>query len=379
MRAGDFSGSFNEMNGKRERVLVAMSGGVDSSAAAIILKKNGFEPIGVTMKLFEPDRDNGNYVPKGCCSTESIYDARYVCSKIGIPHYTLDLSSEFKAKVINNFVDEYLAGRTPNPCIKCNTYLKWGALIEFADKMGINFIATGHYARITALNGGKEFVLLKAKHTSKDQSYALWGIKRELLARTLFPLGELSKTETRRLLEEEGVSFFDKGESQEICFIPDNDLESYLREQAFRRGEDIRKGAILSEKAELMGEHKGLPFYTIGQRKGLGISHPKPLYVKGMDKKRNVLIVAENKSLLSKSCLVEGINWLIDEPPTGEDIAFEVKIRYRHKPSMAKCRILDKGLVGVVFDLPQRAITPGQSAVFYNGDRLCGGGIIIAP
>ncbi len=352
-----------------------MSGGVDSSAAAILLKRAGYDVIGVTMKLRQGENIDSELAVKTCCGADSARDAKYVCQKFDIPHYTINCADAFRKDVVDNLVSEYFAGRTPNPCIRCNTYMKWGELVRLADGLQAEYIATGHYARVVTADDG-EFYLLKGIDNNKDQSYALWGISRDLLSRTLLPIGERQKSEIRQLLQEEGFDFFEKPESQDICFIPDDDLPVFLRESAEKLGLEITEGDIIDDSGEIIGKHKGLPYYTIGQRKGLGISNPVPLYVKDIDTKHNRLVVGENDDLRSSNCRVTNLNWLIPTPTPKSEYVFDVKIRYRHQAARARCAVNDGGIVEVKFKEPQRAITPGQSAVLYDGERVMGGGVI---
>ncbi|MBD3168815.1 MAG: tRNA 2-thiouridine(34) synthase MnmA [candidate division Zixibacteria bacterium] len=360
----------------KQRVVLAMSGGVDSSTAAIILSRDGYEVIGVTMKLWRDDERRWDTAVKSCCSLDSVRDAKYICHKLGIPHYTIDYTEQFKSLVIDNFTDEYFAGKTPNPCIRCNTYMKWGELYRLARQLDAQYIATGHYARIMYDETTGEYSLLKGIDATKDQSYALWGIERKLISRTLLPLGGERKENIRGILKEYGIYFADKAESQEICFIPDNDLEGWLRSKAKEHNLEIPDGDILNENGEIVGRHKGFIHYTIGQRKGLGIAHPRPLYVKRVNSDKNIITVAEDEGLKVRSFTVDRLNWLINEPAAGNVLSFDVKIRYRHKPAPAKCVLNEDGAVEVSFAEPQRAVTPGQSAVFYDSEKVCGGGII---
>ena len=360
---------------KKKRVLVAMSGGVDSSAAAILLHRSGYEVVGVTMKLWDSSALANADSTKSCCGAESARDAKYVCRKLGAPHYTINYASEFKRDVIDNLVGEYLSGRTPNPCIRCNSYLKWGELVKLADQLDIKFISTGHYARIDRLNDG-EYALLKGHDEAKDQSYALWGIQRQLLSRTILPIGTMVKGEIRQLLRDEGFGFSDKPESQEICFVPDNNLPRFIKESAEKSGIAIPEGSIVNRDGTVLGKHRGIPFYTIGQRKWLGIGHTVPLYVKSFHNDRNEVVVSEKDGLLSRTCIVSRLNWLAEKPLQHYEQIFEVKIRYRHLAAPASCELRKDNSMHVAFKEPQRAITPGQSAVFYRAGRVLGGGII---
>jgi len=358
-----------------KKVLVAMSGGVDSSAAAILLRREGYDVIGVTMRLVQSGASVNRPFAKNCCPDDSAIDAKYVCQRLGVPHYVVDYASQFKRAVIDEFVNEYFSGRTPNPCILCNTFMKWGELVKLGDQLGADFFSTGHYARTDVLGNG-DYALLMATDKSKDQSYALWGVNRDMLSRTIFPLGNMSKGRIRGILSEEGIYFAGKRESQDICFIPDNDLPRFLKQAAHESRPKIKSGPIVDTAGRVLGEHRGAMNYTIGQRKGLGISHPTPLYVKDLKIEENVVVVAEDAELGSAGCTVSKLNWLIAPPPAGSVQEFEVKIRYRHRPERAVCEMLEGNVLAINFENSQRAITPGQSAVFYRGERLCGGGII---
>lgn len=371
-----------------------MSGGVDSSVAAKILVGQGYEVIGVTMKLWNYDEVGGNVdLSNSCCSLDSINGARMVCTELGIPHFVYDFSSEFQKIVIENFKTEYLAGRTPNPCIRCNTYLKWHTLLDKITEIDVDFIATGHYAQIVEKD--ENFAIARAKYREKDQSYALWELSQENLKRTLFPLGKLTKPEVRNIAKEANLETADEPESQEICFIPDNDYHRFLNENALDEMAKIGDGKILDEAGNELGTHKGFPFYTVGQRRGLGIYDATPFYVKKIDATKNEIIVAKKEAMTFVEMKVGQLNWMI--PPKIEEFSAKVKIRYRHEA--VECNVQmnegkrrkakgkkeeiasplarnDRNFVTVRFAEPQIAVAPGQSSVFYKNDVVLGGGII---
>ena len=358
-------------NDSKPTVLVAMSGGVDSSTAALLLKQKGYDVFGITMKLW--DYQEGQSGEGHCCSLEASNDARAVCHYLGIPHYTVDMREDFKREVISNFVEEYYRGRTPNPCILCNTEIKWKSLLGKAKQLGADSLATGHYACVQYNQKNKRYLLKKGIDKTKDQSYALWGLSQENLSHTFLPLGELTKKEVRKIARENDLKVADKEESQEICFIPDDDYPGFILN--WEKGRKIPQGDIVNLKEEKIGEHKGIPFYTIGQRKGIGIQNEKPLYVINIDAQKNLICVAEEKELYRSSFLVRDLNWIAIEK-LEEPIKCEIKIRYLHEPVGGWVYPLPEGMVNVKFDKPQRAITPGQSAVFYDDDLVLGGGII---
>jgi tRNA-specific 2-thiouridylase len=360
----------------KPKVVVAMSGGVDSSLSAYLLKKKDYALFGITMKLWDYKDVGGDLHSDGrCCSLEAMNDARYVCSQINVPHYVWDLTSEFQEKVIQNFIDEYQRGKTPNPCIVCNTEIKWKVLWDKAANLSADFIATGHYARIKYDENKKRYLLLKGKDQVKDQSYALWGLSQESLSRTIFPLGDLTKKETRQLAQEFGLKTAFKNESQEICFVPDDDYARFIRERVEGQGSRVKEGPILNLKGERMGTHPGIYFYTIGQRRGLNIALGEPIYVVKIDPDKNAVYVGENNDLFQSCFVVSDVNW-ISIAELEEEMECDIKIRYLHQPARGRISKLTKEKVLIRFEKPERAITPGQSAVFYQGEKVIGGGII---
>ena len=349
---------------KKGRVLLGMSGGVDSSVAAVLLKQAGFEVIGATMQLYQ-NKEEGE---------KTLQDAKKVCEKLEIPHYTIDCTKEFRTHVVENFIGCYACAKTPNPCVECNQYLKFGAFYEKAKELGCEYIATGHYAKIEFDDKYNANVLKKANNIQKDQSYVLYDIKKEMLNHTIFPLGKFeSKEEIREIAKKYGLDVANKPDSEDICFIPNGDYKEFLEKKAKFKP---KEGNIVDKKGNILGKHNGLYKYTIGQRKGLGISNPVPLFVIDFNKLKNELIVGEEKDLYKDSLLAADINWLVDNVKTG--IKVNAKIRYAAEPKPAKIILLTKGYARVIFDEPQRAITPGQSVVFYDGDVVLGGGKILS-
>lgn len=361
---------------QRKRVVVAMSGGVDSSVSAALLVDEGYEVIGVTMKLWNYD-ELGDHINResGCCSLDTIQDARAVCSQIGAPHYVWDLSEEFGKAVIDNFVSEYLEGRTPNPCVMCNKHIKWGTFLGKARSLGADLVATGHYARVVADETTGRYRLLKSPHARKDQSYALWGIRQKALAVTLFPVGELTKDEVREVAERKGLRTAKKKESQEICFVTDNDYGRFLNDRVAAMGKRLAQGEIKTSDGTVVGGHDGYAFYTIGQRRGVGVSLNRPVYVTEIRARDNVIYVGPQEELYARGLTANEVNLIRHESLDGP-MAVTAKIRYNDPGHPAVLAPLPNGEVQLEFQELQRAITPGQSVVFYQDDEVLGGGLI---
>ncbi len=375
---------------ENKRVLLGMSGGVDSSVSALLLKNMGYDVIGITLELF---------AGSSCCNTNTYIDAKNVCNSLGIPHITYNLKDEFRCKVIDNFISEYSNQRTPNPCIECNKYMKFGAMYEKAKELGCEYIATGHYAKMEYSDEFGKYVLKKSNNVPKDQSYVLYNLPKEMLGKIIFPLGEFSsKDEVRKIARENNLKTASKPDSEDICFVPDGNYKRFLEENS-----DLKpiEGDIVTSKGEVLGKHQGLYRYTIGQRKGLGISYKVPLFVIGFNKAKNQVIVGEKEELFKKEFLVNEVNLLLvddegkilkahgdasknvgiyhaDEPKGSLEEGLEVDVKTRYSSNNAKAIIKREGKnIKVILDEPQRAITPGQSAVFYYKDIVIGGGKIM--
>lgn len=355
------------------KVLVAMSGGIDSSVAAMMLHNEGYEVIGITMKTWDYASSGGSKKETGCCSLDSINDARILAVNHGFPHYILDIREEFGDYIINNFVDEYLAGRTPNPCVLCNTHIKWEALLKRADMLGCEFIATGHYAQIRFENN--RYVISKGLDENKDQSYVLWGLTQESLKRTLFPLGGFRKSEIRQMAMDSGYEeLAKKSESYEICFVPDNDYRSFLKRKVEGLEEKVDGGDFVLTDGTVVGKHKGYPFYTVGQRKGLEVAFGEPMFVTNINPETNTVVLGKKEELEKQEMLVRAYN-LIKYETLPEDFVALTKIRYKDSGNFSTVREED-GKLRVVFHNNVSAIAPGQSAVMYEGNDLVGGGFI---
>jgi tRNA-specific 2-thiouridylase len=366
------------------KLAVAMSGGVDSSAAAAILKEQGHDLVGFTMQLWNQRRgisvdENGDPLPSRCCSLDDVYDARRVAEELGFPFYVLNLEREFERDVVQPFVASYLDGETPIPCVSCNSRLKFASLDRLAVSLGCEKVATGHYARVEYDAEANRYRLFRGRNLQKDQSYFLWELTQDQLSRSMFPLGEMSKPEVREVAREHSLAVAEKSESQEICFVPDGNyarfIDRYLEaEHAAERlpGE----GEIINSNGEVMGHHRGIHHYTIGQRRGIGVAREQPLYVINIDAPNNRVVVGNQDELLSREFRAAGVNWIAFDAPTAP-VRAEVRVRYRHAAAPATITPQDDNRVGVVFDEPQRAITPGQATVFYRGDEVVGGGWIV--
>jgi tRNA-specific 2-thiouridylase len=360
---------------KHGRILVAMSGGVDSSVASVMLHEQGYEVIGLTMKTWDYATAGGSSKETGCCSLDSINDARSLAVGYGFPHYILDIREEFGDFVIDNFVDEYLAGRTPNPCVLCNTYIKWEALLKRADKLDCEFIATGHYANIRIQDSGR-YVISKGKDEHKDQSYVLWGVSQENLARTKFPLGSFAKSEIKQMALDMGqVELANKSESYEICFVPDNDYRAFLRHKVSDLDERIGPGNFMLSNGKVVGKHLGYPYYTIGQRKGLGIALGEPMFVTRILPESNTVMLGTQNELEQVSARVKNLN-LVKYDSILSPLEAVTKVRYKDAGTLSS--IVQEGdELKIEFHHAVSGIAPGQSAVFYEGSDLLGGGFLM--
>ncbi|MBQ7873562.1 MAG: tRNA 2-thiouridine(34) synthase MnmA [Oscillospiraceae bacterium] len=348
-----------------------MSGGVDSSVAAFLIKEKGFDCIGATMKLFH-NEDIGLSRGHTCCSLEDVEDARDVCYKLGIDHFVFNFSDRFRETVVEPFIKSYENGITPNPCIECNRYLKFEKLIRRAKELGIDYVVTGHYARIVFDEKTEKFMLKKALDPTKDQSYVLYSMTQEQLSHTLFPLGEYSKTETRKIAADQGFLNAQKHDSQDICFIPNGDRIAFMERYT---GRSCPKGSFTDLQGNILGRHKGIIHYTVGQHKKLGIGFDKPMYVCSIFPESNTVVLGEEKDLYSSEAVVCDFNWISGEAPK-EPFRCKAKVRYRQPEQPATVVPLDEGKVKIIFDEPQRAITPGQAAVLYDEETVLGGGTV---
>ncbi len=361
-----------------------MSGGVDSSSAAALLKEQGHELVGFTMQLWNQRRhinvdENGDPLPSRCCSLDDVYDARRVAESLGMPFYVLNLEKDFERDVVNPFVESYLSGETPIPCVACNSRLKFASLDKLAQSLDCDKVATGHYARVEYDEAKNRYRLFRGKNHWKDQTYFLWELTQDQLSRAYFPLGEMMKSEVRDIAREANLYVADKQESQEICFVPDGKYSEFIDrflDHEDRTDELPSGGEIVNKKGEKIGEHQGIHRYTIGQRRGLGIAHEKPLYVVQIERAKSQIIAGEKDELDSIEFTAKGVNWVAFDKPS-EPVRASVKVRYRHEPAPATIYALPENRARIVFDDSQRAVTPGQATVFYDGEEVVGGGWIV--
>jgi tRNA-uridine 2-sulfurtransferase len=359
---------------KHGRVLVAMSGGIDSTATAMMLHEQGYEVVGITMKTWDYATSGGSKKETGCCSLDSINDARAVAVRLGFHHFVVDIREEFGSFVIDNFVEEYMAGRTPNPCVLCNTHIKWNSLLRRADALDCGFIATGHYAQIHTHEDRK--FIRRATDRNKDQSYVLWGLTQDCLDRTMFPLGEMVKPDVRKYVFDNGLDdLSQKPESFEICFVPDNDYRGFLRRQVPDLDEKFAGGPFVDKHGKVVGKHRGYPFYTIGQRKNLGIALGRPVFVTQIIPETNTIVLGDVDDLVKNGMQVYKLN-MQKYFMLPEALEAETKIRHQDLGTMSSLHNLADGRIGVDFHAVVRGVAPGQSAVFYEGDDVIGGGII---
>ena len=353
------------------RVVVGMSGGVDSSVAAYLLKEQGHEVIGVTMQIWQEEAREFQEENGGCCGLSAVEDARRVAAKLDIPYYVMNFRQEFQTQVIDYFMEEYLQGRTPNPCIACNRHVKWEALLTRSLAIGADYIATGHYARVEQLPGGR-YSIRRSAVLAKDQTYALYSLTQEQLRRTLMPVGDFSKEEIRRIAEKIGLGVAEKPDSQDICFVPDGDYASFIEKHA---GREIPKGNFVTADGRVLGPHKGIIHYTVGQRKGLGLALGYPAFVLEIRPDTREVVIGNYEESLAKSLTVSDLNFMSVEDLAEPRRVF-VKIRYNHKGVWGRIEKTGADQVTCTFEEPQRAVTPGQAAVFYDGEYIMGGGRI---
>ncbi len=359
--------------GRKEKVVVGMSGGVDSSVAAWLLLEQGYDVVGVTMQIWEEEDGDTQSANGGCCGLSAVEDARRVAWELGIPYYVMNFRDEFKTRVIDYFIDEYIHGRTPNPCIACNRYVKWESLLKRSLDIGADYIATGHYARVERLENGR-YAVRSSVTAAKDQTYALYGLTQEQLKHTLMPAGRYHKEEIRAMAERLGLPVAHKRDSQEICFVPDKDYAGFISRST---GVCPPAGNFVDSQGHVLGRHRGITHYTVGQRRGLGLSMGRPVFVKELRPETNEVVVGDGDDVFSDTLTCSHLNWMAIDGLQGTPRRAEAKIRYAHRGAPCELRELGPDLVQVRFDEPQRAVTPGQAAVFYDGEYVLGGGTIL--
>lgn len=361
------------MESDKKKVVVGMSGGVDSSVAAWLLKKQGYDVIGVTMQIWQDEEEEVQQENGGCCGLSAVDDARRVAWDLGIPYYVMNFKQEFKEHVMDYFVDEYIHGRTPNPCIACNRYVKWESLLKRSLDIGADYIATGHYAQIEYLPNGR-YALKKSATAAKDQTYALYNLTQEQLSHTLMPVGAYTKDQIRQMAEEIGLQVANKPDSQEICFIPDHDYAKFIEENTDRK---VEPGNFVDMDGNIIGQHEGITHYTVGQRKGLNLSMGHPVFVVAIRPETNEVVIGEAGNVFTDSLICDRLNWMAVDGLHGGEMQVMAKIRYSHKGAPCVIRENGDGQVECRFTEQVRAVTPGQAVVFYDGDYVIGGGTIL--
>lgn len=358
---------------EKKKVVVGMSGGVDSSVAAWLLKEQGYDVIGVTMQIWQDEEPEVQEENGGCCGLSAVDDARRVAERLEIPYYVMNFKKEFKENVMDYFVQEYIGGKTPNPCIACNRFVKWESLLKRSMDIGADYIATGHYARIEKLENGR-FALRKSATAAKDQTYALYNLTQHQLAHTLMPVGEYTKDEIRAIAEKIGLTVANKPDSQEICFIPDHDYAKFIEENTDCH---LPEGNFVDKDGNILGRHQGITHYTVGQRKGLNLAMGRPVFVTAIRPETNEVVIGDNEDVFSRRLTCNKLNWMAVDGLPGEGMKVTAKIRYSHKGAPCMIRMIGEDQLECVFDDPQRAATPGQAVVFYDGEYVIGGGTIL--
>lgn len=357
---------------EKKKVVVGMSGGVDSSVAAYLLQQQGYDVVGVTMQIWQDEDIEEQQENGGCCGLSAVDDARRIANGLGIPYYVMNFKEDFKTSVIDYFVEEYKNGRTPNPCIACNRYVKWESLLTRSLAIGADYIATGHYAKVVQLDNGR-YALKQSKTIKKDQTYALYNLTQDQLSKTLMPVGDYTKDEVREIAEKISVRMANKPDSQEICFVPDDDYAGFIKEYS---GDTFESGDFVDMNGNVLGKHKGIIHYTIGQRKGLDLNLGRPGFVVDINAETREIVIGTNEDVFSTGCIINRINLMAIDKIEGE-MTFSAKIRYSHKPGECSIRMIDEDLMEVIFKEKQRAITPGQALVLYDDQVVVGGGTII--